>query len=79
MSTDRKPTRNVTAADLKLHDLVWIHSAIDEVAVRLCEAMTQRDALLETCKRLAELARREGWYDYVVEAEQAIASAEGKQ
>ena len=60
-STDRKPTRNVTAADLKLETVAQISAAIDDVTkdvwaleAERAEAVSQRDELLDAAKDLVK-------------------------
>ena len=81
MSTDRKPTRNVTLAELQLADIATITGQIDRLSSSLIEATAQRDELLDAAKALVKWswtmrhADREA--DVWKALDRAIARAEG--
>jgi hypothetical protein len=52
MSTDRKPTQNVTLTELQLADIATITGQIDRLGKSLVEAMTQRDELVSALERI---------------------------
>jgi len=47
MSTDRKPTRNVTAADLKLDTHAQIMGTLERIDAKITRLLQERDELLE--------------------------------